>query len=63
MKLCYDIPGHERIICFLKAGDMASSMSSFHALLPSRVAIVALDETVVRKVSKLDAEAIATKHP
>lgn len=63
VKLCYDIPGgHERIICFLRAGDMACSMSSYHTLLPSRIAIVALDETVVRKVSKLDAEAIATKH-
>ncbi len=63
-KLCYDIPGgHERIICFLKTGEMASSMSSYHSFEPSRLAIVALDETIIRKISRKDAEAIAEKHP
>ena len=46
-KLCYDIPNHERIICILKSGEIASSMSSYHSNLPSRLAIVALDETTI----------------
>ena len=63
-KLCYDIPGgHERIICFLKTGEMACSMSSYTNSAPSRLAIVALDETVIRKISRKDAEAVAGRHP
>lgn len=64
VKLCYDIPGgQERIICFLRAGEMACSMSSFHTLTPSRLALVALDETVIRKISRREAEAVAEKYP
>jgi CRP-like cAMP-binding protein len=63
-KLCYDIPGgQERIICFLKPGEMACSMTSYYSSAPSRLAIVALEETVIRKLSRKDAEAIAEKHP
>jgi CRP-like cAMP-binding protein len=38
-------------------------MSSYHSSAPSRLAIVALDETVIRKISRRDAEAITEKHP
>jgi CRP-like cAMP-binding protein len=63
-KLCYDIPGgNERIICFLKTGEIACSMTSYHSLTPSRLAIVALEETVIRKLSRRDAESITEKHP
>ncbi len=63
-KLCYDIPGgHERIICFLKAGQMACSMTSFHLQSPSRLAIVALDDTIIRKISYRDIESVAERHP
>jgi CRP-like cAMP-binding protein len=63
-KLCYDIPGgHERIICFLKTGEMACSMTSYNSAAPSRLAIVSLDETIIRKISRRDAEFIAEKHP
>jgi CRP-like cAMP-binding protein len=64
VKLCYDIPGgHERIICFLKTGEMASSITSYHSLIPSRLAIVALEDTTIRKISRLEAETVAEKHP
>lgn len=63
-KLCYDIPGgQERIICFLRSGEMACSMSSYHSSAPSRLAIVALEETVIRKLLRRDAEAVAERHP
>jgi CRP-like cAMP-binding protein len=64
VKLCYDLPsGQERIICFLRAGEMACSTTSYHSHTPSRLAIVALDETVIRKITRKDAEAVAEKHP
>jgi CRP-like cAMP-binding protein len=64
VKLCYDTcSGQERIICFLRSGDMACSISSYYDASPSRIAIVALDETVIRKIYRRDAEAIAEKHP
>lgn len=64
VKLCYDGPGdQERIICFLRAGEVACSMTSFHGAAPSRLAIVALEETVVRKLPKKEAEAIADRYP
>lgn len=64
VKLCYDIPGgHERIICFLRPGEIAFSMGSYHSSTPSRLAIVAIDETVIRKIYRKDAEFIAEKHP
>ncbi|NCI51322.1 Crp/Fnr family transcriptional regulator [Sediminibacterium roseum] len=60
-KLCYDIPGgYERIICFLRAGEMIGRGS--YPAVPSRLAIVALDETVIWKISRRDAEWIAEKH-
>lgn len=63
-KLCYDIPGgQERIICFLRSGEMACSMTSYHSAAPSRLAIVALEETIIRKISRKDAEAVAERHP
>lgn len=64
VKCCYDISGgQERIICFLRAGELTCATSSFHALAPSRLSIVALDETVIRKISRVEAEAVAEKFP
>ena len=64
VKCCYDISGGpERIICFLRAGEIACATSSLHALAPSRLSIVALDETIIRKISRIEAEAVAEKFP
>lgn len=64
VKCCYDISGgQERIICFLRTGEITCATSSFHALAPSRLSIVALDETVIRKISRVEAEAVADKFP
>lgn len=63
-KLCYDIPGgRERIVCFLRPGEVACSISSFQDQQPSRFSIVPLDETVIRKLRKSEADSIASRHP
>jgi CRP-like cAMP-binding protein len=63
-KLCYDTTGgRERIVSFLKTGEMACSMSSFHSQTPSRFAIVALDDTIIRRIPRREAEAVAEKYP
>lgn len=64
VKLCYDTcAGQERIISFLRSGDIACSISSYHHTSPSRIAIVALEDTAIIKIYRRDAEAIAEKHP
>ncbi len=64
VKQCYDTcGGQERIISFLRSGDIACSIGSYHTASPSRIAIVALEDTAIRKIYRKDAEAIAQKHP
>jgi CRP-like cAMP-binding protein len=64
VRVCYDIPGgDERIISFVRAGEVACAVKSFTANVASRVSIVSMDETVVRKIRKIELEAICEKHP
>lgn len=64
VKTCYDLPGgNERITRFARAGEMVCAVKSFTANVVSRVSIVALDETVVRKIRKIELEAVCERHP
>jgi hypothetical protein len=38
-------------------------MCGYHSNLPSRLSIVALDDTIILKLSRKDAEAFAGKYP
>ena len=63
VKLCYDIPGgHERIISFVRAGEVTCAIKSFTSNVASKVIIVSMEETVVRKIRKIELEAIAEKY-
>ena len=42
---------------------MACSMTSYHSAATSQLAIVALEETIIRKISHKDAKAVAEHHP
>lgn len=65
VKVCYDLGSghHERIISFHRAGEITCSIRSYNHDIPSKVSIIALDETVVWKLPKLEADAIAQRHP
>ncbi len=64
VKVCYDIPaGGEHVINFAKSGDIAFAVKSFSGNLPSKVSIVSMDETVIRKIRKIEIDAICERYP
>jgi CRP-like cAMP-binding protein len=64
VKVCYDIPGdYERIITIHRPNEIACAIKSYNTNLPSKVSMVALDDTVIRKIRKIEAEAICEKYP
>jgi CRP-like cAMP-binding protein len=64
LKLCYDIPGgQERIISFLRTGDILGNTRNYRQHLPYNFALVALDDTIIRKLPRNEAEALAGKFP
>ena len=64
IKVCYDVPGgDERIVEFAKAGDVVFSSGSFIGQLPSKLAIVAVEESVIRKISKQTIDELTQKFP
>lgn len=64
IKVCYDVPGgDERIVEFTKAGNVVFSSGSFIGLVPSKLAIVAVEESVIRKISKRSIDELSQKYP
>jgi CRP-like cAMP-binding protein len=64
VKLCYDLNhDHERIMSFHRAGEMTSAIRSYNQGIPSRVSIIALDETIIWKLNRLESDAIAQRYP
>lgn len=64
VKVCYDVPGgDERIVEFAKTGDTVFSSGSFIGQLPSKLAIVAVEESLIRKISKGTIDEVLSKHP
>ena len=64
VKICYDIPGgDERVISFHREGEVACSIKSYTNHLPSKVSIVSCDDTIIRKIRKIELESICERHP
>lgn len=64
VRVCYDIPnGDERIISFARVGDIVCAIKSFTAGVESRVSVVSMDDTVLRKLRRVEVESICEKHP
>jgi CRP-like cAMP-binding protein len=64
VKVCYDIPGgEERVICFQRTGEMICGIKSLGEDIPSKVSILAMDETVIRKIRKVELIAICDRQP
>ncbi len=64
VKVCYDIPGgDERIITIHRDQEIACAIKSYNSNLPSKVSMVAIDETIIRKIRKIEVEAICEKYP
>ncbi|MES2373453.1 MAG: Crp/Fnr family transcriptional regulator [Bacteroidota bacterium] len=62
VKVCYDTPGgEEKIISFAKTGEMTCSIKSFTNNQLSKLAIISLDETIIRKIRKIELEAICER--
>ena len=54
--------GIERVIGFFREGDMVGSMKSFYEYSPSRISIRTIEETHLRKIPKIELEAIYEKY-
>lgn len=64
VKVCYDRPdGDERIISFQRTGEVVCAIKSFTANAASKVSMISMDETVIRKIRKIELESICEKHP
>lgn len=63
-KTCYDIPdGEERIIGFTRPEEMICLVKSYTGATPARASIVAIEETVIWKLRRVEAEALSYKYP
>lgn len=64
VKVCYDVPGgDERIVAFGRGGEMVCGVKSYVSAAPSRVSVVAVEETVVRRVRRAEVEAVVSRFP
>jgi CRP-like cAMP-binding protein len=64
VKVCYDIPGgDERIIAIHRLHEIVCGIKSYNTNLASKLSIVALDETVIRKIRRIEAESVCEKYP
>ncbi len=64
VKIGYDIPGgEERIVQFAKAGDTVFGVGSFTMGLPSKMSLVAIEESVVRKIRRSEIDQLVGRMP
>lgn len=58
---CQD--GSERIVWFHKEGDIIGSMKSYYSNQPSKLIIEVMEETIIRKIKKVQLEELMRKFP
>jgi CRP-like cAMP-binding protein len=64
IKVCYDVPrGGEHIVSFAQEGEVVFAAGAFTTSAASSVSIVAMDETLIRKVRRVELEAVCERHP
>lgn len=64
VRICYDIPGSsEHILSFHKAGSMFCAVNSYATSLPSKVSVVSMDQTLLRKFRKSEMEWVCERYP
>ncbi len=64
VRVCYDVPGgDERVISFQRAGEVVCAVNSFTGGQVAKISIVSMDETVLRKIRKVELEAVCEKYP
>jgi CRP-like cAMP-binding protein len=64
VKVCYDLPrGGEHVINFARTGEIALAVKSFSSKLSSNVSIISIDETITRKILKVEIDAVCERHP
>jgi CRP-like cAMP-binding protein len=64
VKVGYDVPGgDERIVQFARAGEAVFGVGSFTTGLPSRMSVVAIEKTVIRKIYKSAIDDLIARFP
>jgi CRP-like cAMP-binding protein len=64
VKVGYDIPGgDERIVQFARAGEAVFGVGSFTTGLPSKMSVVAIERSVIRKIYKSEVDDLISRFP
>lgn len=64
VKVSYDMPGgDERIVQFAKTGDIVFGVGSFTTGLPSKMSVVPVTDSAIRRIRKTELEQVCSRFP